>query len=465
MEKGNKKYLYIILVLGFVCSLFISFRALEDPDVFWHIKTGEYIIAHGIPTHDPFSWYGIKNNLKWINHEWLFDCIIYSVYHIAGIRGVNIFGGLFSGIIFFLLYKLIKLRTHSPLLGVILGIIGVLGINPYMSPRPQAFSYCLLLLLMIAMEKKTWWAAIPITILGANLHGGFYPMYVLVVAFYAWNKKPFLIVFTALSAAVNPYGFTMLMYPFKIQQYPYFNIYINEWKSTMMNIPSSYFYFATYVILLLLLMRQKIKWTDGLFALLIAIQTFMAFRNLVFLYLIIIPILSPYINQRIVNIYKKLSEMMHQEIREKVICIFLMISGAFYVGLSFSNYNKTAYIAGNYPSGAISYLKEHNISYFFNMYGDGGYLIFNNMRPIIDGRADIYIPYYNDTDFFYEYMQAIYLNKDPQEFLNKYNIHYLLVDRSFPFSKFIIATNKCRILYEDQYYQVLEYNNLATEYK
>src|SRR5262245_24371342 len=49
---------------------------LSDNSFFWHLKTGEYILDHGIPHHDVFSY--TAPGTKWIAQSWLAE-VTYAV--------------------------------------------------------------------------------------------------------------------------------------------------------------------------------------------------------------------------------------------------------------------------------------------------------------------------------------------------------------------------------------------------
>src|SRR5262245_46053947 len=56
---------------------------LNDPDYFWHLKTGEYIVAHmSVPSGDPFSY--TFQGRPWAPSEWLFEVCLYGVFTLLG---------------------------------------------------------------------------------------------------------------------------------------------------------------------------------------------------------------------------------------------------------------------------------------------------------------------------------------------------------------------------------------------
>src|SRR5271156_5935627 len=59
----------------------------SDPDMWWHLKTGEIIWnTHHIPTVDSFSF--TTNNHAYVPHEWLSQLIIYAAYRFGGYTGL-----------------------------------------------------------------------------------------------------------------------------------------------------------------------------------------------------------------------------------------------------------------------------------------------------------------------------------------------------------------------------------------
>ncbi|MDT8306810.1 MAG: hypothetical protein RRC07_12810, partial [Anaerolineae bacterium] len=54
----------------FALALFVvAVRKTVDPDLWWHLRTGEYILNNGLPRTDVFS-FTVPDH-RWITHEWL----------------------------------------------------------------------------------------------------------------------------------------------------------------------------------------------------------------------------------------------------------------------------------------------------------------------------------------------------------------------------------------------------------
>src|ERR1700751_5572919 len=62
-------------------------RRLEDPDLWWHLKTGALIVHnHAIPAVDPFSYTAAGGH--WIVQEWLSEVILYGIHKWFGLYGI-----------------------------------------------------------------------------------------------------------------------------------------------------------------------------------------------------------------------------------------------------------------------------------------------------------------------------------------------------------------------------------------
>lgn len=62
--------------------IFYVCAASIDPDFGWHLQAGRYILAHGIPTHDIFTY--TAADFRWIDHEWLSDVVMALLFGAGG---------------------------------------------------------------------------------------------------------------------------------------------------------------------------------------------------------------------------------------------------------------------------------------------------------------------------------------------------------------------------------------------
>ena len=168
------KRLFAIL-LG-VAFFAMAVRETIDPDLWWHLRTGEAILAHGIPQTDIFS-YTVPEH-EWVVQQWLTDVVMWLVYRVGGAAGlIIVFAGLVTAT-FLLIYKRCAGRPYLAAFTVLLGLLtAALPIGV----RPQMVNIFFLPLFLFILEgyregkvaRKRLYLLPLLTLLWANMHSGF----------------------------------------------------------------------------------------------------------------------------------------------------------------------------------------------------------------------------------------------------------------------------------------------------
>ena len=68
----------------YLVVLLVGNKLLNDPDTYWHIVVGQWILAHGFPHADPFSF--TFAGKPWIAKEWLSQLLYFGAFH-GGMAG------------------------------------------------------------------------------------------------------------------------------------------------------------------------------------------------------------------------------------------------------------------------------------------------------------------------------------------------------------------------------------------
>ena len=148
LSSRQKIFLALFLFLVFL----YSFNQINNPDTFYHLKSGQYILDNfKIPSHDIFSLpaYGAE----WVPHEWLAQIIFYLVFAASGFSGLVFFCALLGVLAYFVLWRLaFKKGADFNLSLLILFILSYLTLELWV-PRPQIFSYLALALLIYFLES------------------------------------------------------------------------------------------------------------------------------------------------------------------------------------------------------------------------------------------------------------------------------------------------------------------------
>ena len=244
-----------LFVALFAIALFtMAVRETLDPDMWWHLRTGEYILQNGIPVQDVFSFTVPQN--AWVTHEWLSQVIMWLVYLVAGLPGLILFFAALIALTFWLLYLVCPGRPYLAAFVVLLAAITsaiVWGV------RPQIFNMLLTAVFVLIVERvkdgqwrvrALWWLPL-LMLVWANLHSG-YLLGVVLLGTYAvgdfaqhWLATPTertlgrtavthlfgVTIASFLVAAVNPSGIELWIYPFLTLGSGAMQAYIQEWLS------------------------------------------------------------------------------------------------------------------------------------------------------------------------------------------------------------------------------------------
>jgi len=176
------------VLLSLYC-FFLSLTQLSDPDLWFHLRTGQMTLETGqLPGDiDPFS-YTTPNpippvSLKGIRTQWLGQAVFYVLFEGLGAMGFAILRSLMVISPFLFIYFIALRRGASPpallfLVGVPLFLMAHAGQDTF--ERPQVFSFLLVpVVYLIALRLRrlfsiAWAAAlVAMMMVWANLHGGY----------------------------------------------------------------------------------------------------------------------------------------------------------------------------------------------------------------------------------------------------------------------------------------------------
>src|SRR5215472_4805036 len=132
---ANWRFVVSLAVLSFATVLLLGDLVLGDPDTYWHIGAGRWIIAHrAIPTADPFS--NSVAGIPWVPHEWLSEVIFAAVYQWLGWSGIILHTALFAGGALGIFGHFV-IRWLEPLYALIVVIMGLVLLMPHLYARPH----------------------------------------------------------------------------------------------------------------------------------------------------------------------------------------------------------------------------------------------------------------------------------------------------------------------------------------
>ncbi|MGD0215652.1 MAG: hypothetical protein ABSB87_20710, partial [Terriglobales bacterium] len=143
--------------LRFTAILFFGLLAMTarnavDPDLWWHLRTGQWIMETGhVPHFDPFSF--TRAGEPWVSHEWLSEVVFYELWKHGEAAALIVFSAVVTTVGFMLLYLRCLPRGGRPHWAAAATALGALASAPSWGVRPQMFTFTLASLLLWIVER------------------------------------------------------------------------------------------------------------------------------------------------------------------------------------------------------------------------------------------------------------------------------------------------------------------------
>jgi len=222
-------YLLALLAWLFVCGSSGWKALLGDGDTGWHIRTGQYILAHhAVPTQDLFSF--SRPGAPWFAWEWLSDVLFAALFGIAGLKGVVLFSGVLISALATMIMRYAVWRGSNGLAAAFATLLAVGASSIHFLARPHLFTLLFVPVCIWVLEAdrrkntRCLWLLTPLTVLWTNLHGGFVVFLALLgvlivgsgveacLGLPGWpavRRYSVLLAGCALASLVNPYGLAL----------------------------------------------------------------------------------------------------------------------------------------------------------------------------------------------------------------------------------------------------------------
>jgi hypothetical protein len=212
----------------------VGLSQLSDNSFFCHLRTGQWMLEHGVPHHDIYSF--VAAGAPWVCESWLAELLYGVTDRFLGAGGLRLLTALTCAGIAALAYRLAVRLARDRVLAALLTLAATGASFTIWSARP-------LLLGLLAFQILVWiievdqslpgrWPLLsipPVIWLWANIHGSF-PLGFVYIAFHClgrwldgiapWRSRERQLVGAALIALglclLNPYGTGLLLAPFHL---------------------------------------------------------------------------------------------------------------------------------------------------------------------------------------------------------------------------------------------------------
>jgi hypothetical protein len=174
----------LIVLLGF-----LSIASISDNDIWFHLKTGEWILKHhALPLKDVFSY--TASSPTWMAQSWLSQIVFFIVFHLSGFPGLILFKALVIMAAFILLYVVLVQRgADETIAALVVFLTAVLSRERFVE-RPHIFSFLFLsaYLYLLNQKGRRWrWVIVPLQLLWTNMHADHVLGILLCVVYVGWE--------------------------------------------------------------------------------------------------------------------------------------------------------------------------------------------------------------------------------------------------------------------------------------
>jgi hypothetical protein len=458
-------------------SLSVGNSLLNDGDTGYHIKAGEYILENlSIPEKDIFSYH--YPAIPWTAHEWLSEVVMAIIHKISGLTGIVLFFSFLIAFSYYIFFKILKRYKTNILITILLTLLVIASSQIHWLSRPHMFSLLLFIIWYYLLDEfqyrdRNYLLFMPfLMLLWVNLHGGFISGFILLAIYLFGNIGIFLkskvelvkkrianlviILFLCLVAAfINPYGYKILLFPFKLTSNKFIMDNVNEFLSPNFHEPMFFTVLLFLVIGVLAVSKKRLNIIELMLILLFIYMPLYSIRYVPLFAVISAPIISKYIQLLLdesngkVKLFLDNRSLRISSIDSSAKGLLLpILSVIFVLYLSLLGEIRFNFDKKSKPVDAVEFIKKEKINgNMFNNDEFGDYIIYAawpQYRVFFDGRSDMY-----GTEMMKEYFKVTRIQPDIDNVLEKYRIDWIIYDSGSSLSVYLLQKKDWKLIYSD----------------
>lgn len=424
------------LVLLLLALIVFTIHCIVAHDVWWQLATGEWVLSHGFPSTDPFSYYAPDR--PWIEMRWLYCVVLHLIHRGFGLNALIVAKSLLLVATFGLLWWAVRDRRRW---AASFGIACALALaHSRFQIRPELVSFLLLVVTLVALHRyktggdRRWIYALPIVqIMWTNSHTLFIlgPAVVWIVLTSEWlaarlpfgpfrnepdrmstdRLRPLAIVAVLVSVAclASPYFIEGALFPFQlfrqIREGDVLDTLIDEFRSPF-ELAGWTFFFLSYVVVAALsaatfwINRRRVSLSLlGTWSAFLYLST-LAQRNLALFGIVAGFAVAVNLSQTDVagDMRDRLQTWISWTARGAtvvfaLVMIPLVASDAYYRRTDTAKRFGFGVAEYRFPIRAMAFVRAEGLPVpVLNSLGDGGYVLFEGgpKSVFIDGRLEVY---------------------------------------------------------------------------
>jgi hypothetical protein len=442
-------------------------RPLSDNSFFWHLRAGEWILDHGIPRQDPFSYTAAR--ASWVAQSWLAEVVYGALNRSVGAVGIRLLGALVGSAIALLSYQLALRLVRDRVRAALIALAALTGIVTLWSERP-------LLLGVLFLLGLVWIVEVPESLVGrhavvtvpvlmwlwVNVHGtfalGFVYLGLHLLGRWADGASPFvagrerrLLLASAIASVTifaNPYGARLVVFPIRLLARSDALANIVEWRTPDLRKPSGVALALWLCVFVVAVARGtwRVSRRDVVVSLPFLVLALWALRNVA---------LAPFIGLPVVARAWARPGTARDELRPGVALMASSVILLLVVTISVRALAQPDFeIPPSQPVTAMRFVAAHGLlgRRILNNDPAGGYIIFAyspRQKVFIDDRFDMY-PRHVISDYF----SVAKGEPGLERILNRYDIEVVVWPSTTPLAAILNESPRWRRLHRDPHASV-----------
>jgi hypothetical protein len=288
----------------------IGIRRLHDNSFLWHLRTGRYILDHGIPHHDPYSF--SAHGAKWVAQSWLAELLYGVVWRAAGSWGLRLLGAVLGALVAVALYRVALRFANDRVRALGLAMLAFVCLLQVWSERPLMLGLAAMMVVVFVCEAPTSalgqraLITLPIVMwLWANVHGTFALgfLYLGLHLGGRWldgappSRGPERAILRGSVLAgvlilLNPYGFDLVLFPVRLLGRGDVLSGVQEWQSPNFRDFGGQVFALWIVVMILAFARRRQGTRDLLVTLVFLVLALWAVRNTGLAVVVVLPVIA-----------------------------------------------------------------------------------------------------------------------------------------------------------------------------
>jgi hypothetical protein len=447
----------LVIALAFLSIFIMAVRPMVDPDTWWHLRTGQWILEHqSLPEIDQFSL--TRGGQPWYYPGWLSETLMVWVYSRGGLTALNL---LFTGVILLAFGLVYRSLEGDPFVIAAVLVLAAGASEIYWSARPQLFSflfsagYYLILRKFIEGKKNALWILPLVMALWVNVHPGFAIGFILIlIAFVAQGFQFFarpsaraesgaqlkwlggILLACLAAAAVNPHGPAVLAYPFQTVSIRFLQNFIQEWQPPDFHLLQAQWFLVLFFLTwaVIAFSPKAMESADFFFLTGIGYMGFLAWRNTNLLSIVAPAIILRYgqpLVEKLLPEWNPDHAVSRVQSAVHIGAVGLLTAATLLYGVSATSPDSMlSAVRRQAPVPAVDYLAANPMpGRMFNSYNFGSYLLWAlpEVPVFVDGRTDLYT-----DDILDQYLTVTQAREGWRAVLDQWQITIVFMEPSAP---------------------------------